>query len=102
MLKLQPEPTFTISVTVPVPGGEDQLINCVFRHKGREALKTWIDAARDRPDADSIGEIMAGWDNVEAEFSAEHLALVLDAYPGAAVAMLEAYVGELGKAAAKN
>jgi hypothetical protein len=102
MLKLAPEPTFVAAVTVPVPGGSDELINVTFRHQGKAALKVWIDAAASRDDLDSLSEVIVGWSGVEAEFSRDALAAVLDAYPRAAVSMLESYVGELGKAAAKN
>jgi hypothetical protein len=102
MLKIAPAPTFVASVAIPVPGGDAQLVNFTFRHMGKAALKAWIEAARERDDIDSIAQIVAGWDGIDAEFSAENLAQLLDAYPSAAVAVLEAYVGELGKAAAKN
>ena len=102
MLKLAPEPTFVAAVVVPVPGGTDELINVTFRHQGKAALKQWIEAASTRDDLDSLSEVIAGWTGVEGEFSRDALAAVLDAYPRAAVAMLEAYVGELGRAAAKN
>ncbi|MCU0919678.1 MAG: phage tail assembly chaperone [Burkholderiaceae bacterium] len=102
MLKLAPEPTFTVSVVVPVPGGADELINVTFRHMGKSALKAWIEQAKGREDIDSLMDVVVGWAGVEAEFSRDALAQVLDNYTQAAVAMLEAYVGELGRAAAKN
>lgn len=102
MLKIAPEPTFVVSVALPVPGGADQLVNVTYRHKGRKAIKAWLDAARERDDADSLGEVIAGWDGIDVAFSQAALADLLDAYPGSAIALLEAYVGEVGKAAAKN
>jgi hypothetical protein len=102
MLKIAPSPTFVASVAIPVPGGDAQLVNFTFNHMGKAALKAWIEAARDREDIDSLASIVAGWDGIDAEFSMENLAALLDAYPSAAIAVLESYVGELGKAAAKN
>lgn len=102
MLKIAPSPTFVASVAIPVPGGDAQLVNFTFNHMGKAALKAWIEAAREREDIDSIASIVCGWDGIDAEFSMDNLAALLDAYPSAAVAVLESYVGELGKAAAKN
>jgi hypothetical protein len=68
MLKIAPSPTFVASVAIPVPGGEQQLVNFTFNHMGKAALKAWIEAARDREDIDSIASIVCGWDGIDAEF----------------------------------
>ena len=103
MLKLAPEPTFVVGVALPVPGQPDQLVNVTFRHQGRAALRGWLDAAREaQSDAALLGEVIAGWKGIDAEYSAANLAALLDAYPGAGGALFNAYVAELGKAAAKN
>ncbi|MDT3708173.1 MAG: phage tail assembly chaperone [Thiobacillus sp.] len=102
MLKLQPEPTFVASVVVPVPGGGDALINVTFRHKGRAALKEWTASFGGRDDADCLDEVIAAWDGVDVDYSRAQLGVLLDAYPGAAMALLNHYVGELGRAKAKN
>ena len=102
MLKIAPEPTFVASVVVPVPGGGDALINVTYRHKGRAALKEWTASFGSRNDPDCLEEVIAAWDGVEVDYSRETLGMLLDAYPGAAMALFTAYVGELGRAKAKN
>lgn len=102
MLKISPSPTFTAPVRIHVPGGEDVSVQFVFAHKGRAALQEYMDRARSVPDLDALSEIVTGWSGVDAEFSRDNLGALLDSYPSAAVAILEGYITEIGRAAAKN
>ena len=102
MLKLAPEPLFTVSVAIPVPGADDVLVNCTFRHMGVAALRAWSESNAGREDLDVIADVLAGWAGIDAEYSRDTLAALLDAYPGAAVSLATAYRRELVKAAAKN
>lgn len=102
MLKLAPEPTFIATVRIHVPGGDDVPVNFVFRHKGKAALRDFMERAKTLDDLDSVGEIVAGWEGVVDPFSREALGSLLDAYPAAALAIIEGYLAEIGKAAAKN
>lgn len=102
MFKLQPSPTFTVPVAIPVAGADPALIRITFRHRGKAEIKAFLDQATGRDDIDSMWEIVYGWDDVDADFCRETLASLLDAYPGAALALLTAWVDELGKAVAKN
>jgi len=102
MFKLDPNPTFTVSVDIPVPGGQPQPLTLVYRHKRKAEIQRYLDSAAGREDADFISEIVAGWQDVDAEFSADNLAKLLDAYPAAAAAILEAWVYALGRAREKN
>lgn len=102
MFKLQPNPTFVAPVAIPVPGAAAQEINVTFAHKGKSEIKAYLDLATTREDIDSLSEIVLGWDGVDADFTRDNLAVLLDAYPGAAMALLTSWVNELGKAVAKN
>ena len=102
MLTLAPAATFVATVRVHVPGGDDVPVNFIFAHKGRAALKDFVERAQSSADLDAVAEIVAGWDGVEADYSRDALAALLDAYPSAAVSILEGYLAEIGRAAAKN
>lgn len=101
-LNIAPAATFVAAVRIHVPGGGDVPVNFTFLHKGKTAIKAYIERAKTIDDLDAVAEIVAGWEGVEAEFSREALGQLLDAYPTAAVSILEGYLGEIGKAAAKN
>ena len=109
MLRIQPNPTFEASVEIPVPGVEAFApIKLTFRHKGREALNAWLQAAKDRQDADWLGEVIAGWsgvtdaDGAEQPYSLQALGKVLDTYPASGTAIFEAYLAQLTQARRGN
>ncbi len=106
MFKLQPNPTFKVDVTIPVPGGKDGKLSIEFNHKGKKALKEFFDSLTDennqRSDADALGELIMGWSGVDEKFSPENLEALLDAYPSAAMALFEAYRKEVLEARVKN
>ena len=102
MLTLAPAATFPVSVRIHVPGGDDVPIIVTCFHKGKAALGDFVSRAATMGDLEAVSEIVTGWEGVEAEFNRDNLAAVLDAYPTAAISILEAYLAEIGKAAAKN
>lgn len=102
MLKLTPNPTFTVGVGIAVAGEPDISINITYRRKTKAELRDFAESLKTREDLDVISEIVAGWDGVEVEFSPESLAVVLDIYPGAAVSLIDAYLHEIGRAKTKN
>lgn len=104
-LRLQPNPTFRAKVGIPVPGQEKpEEIVCVFAHMTRDEFAAFAspEAAVGRTDAESLARIMRGWDGVDAEFSADALALLCQQYHGAAYAISTAFVAELTKARLGN
>lgn len=105
MFKLQPNPTFKAEVAIPTVEGEGK-ITFEFKHKGRKALKEYIDSLGEgenaREDADALGELIAGWSGVDEKYSPEALTTLLDAYPGASRAIFEAYNRALLEGRSKN
>lgn len=102
MLKLQPNPTFEAKVLVPVPGGKDVEVTFTFNHKGREAIKEFAERAKAAEDIDSVSEIVSGWDGIDAAFSRENLAALLDAYPALSARIIQAWFDEIASAKTKN
>lgn len=104
-LRLQPNPTFRAKVGIPVPGQEKpEEIVCVFAHMTRDEFREFTapEVAAARNDADSLARIIRGWEGVDAEFSADALALLCQQYHGAAYAISSAFVAELTKARLGN
>jgi hypothetical protein len=105
MFKLQPSPTFTTKVKVPIPGGKSEFIEVQFRHKTRTDLQAYLERAaksRDEAEVDALMEIVAGWSGIECEFSRENLALLMDNFPASGPAILAAYARELTDARLGN
>jgi len=100
--KLNPNPTFWVKTKVRAPGGDEAEFEVEYRHKGKEALKAFLEAANGREESAVLGEIVAGWRGMDAEFSADNLKTLLDNYPGLANVMLGDYTVELMKARAGN
>ena len=105
MLKLQPNPTFKAKVGIPVPGADKPAeIVCVFAHMTRDEYQAFADPAAlaSRGDLDSLIRILRGWEGVDAEFSADALAMLCQQYHGAAFAISSAFVQELTRARLGN
>ncbi len=105
MFKLNPNPTFKSEVVIPTTSGDGK-ITFEFKHKGRKALKEYIESLGEgdtaREDVDALGELIAGWSGVDEKFSPEALAILIDAYPGASRAIFEAYNKALLEGRSKN
>lgn len=99
-LKLQPNPTFELVVSVPVAGkleNEDVIFTVKFLPESKLNEIT----GEGVPYADFGKEIVAGWD-IDAEFNEANLMILFDNYPQSARLLFEAYGKEVFKAAEKN
>lgn len=107
MFRIQPNPTFKSEVTIPTPEGAGK-IKFEFKHKGRKALQEFLkmfsndDPEKDVTEGDILADIVAGWDGVDTEFSSEALADLIDNYPSAGRAIIDAYVPALLEGKQKN
>lgn len=104
MFKLQPKPTFWAKAQINIPGEErPSEIQVQFKHLGRQGLKDYFAGLEGSDDdAKALREIVVGWKGVDAEFSDETLAQLLDNYPSSAKAIFEAFSREALDARAKN
>lgn len=113
MLKLKPDPRFTAPVLVPVPGREAVEIALRFRHKSRAELAEFsaraMKAHGDGADLELLLEVVDGWERAVVDdsgnavpFSSEALAALIDAYPGAVMAILRGYFAAHNEARTKN
>ena len=108
MFQLEPNPTFTAPVAIPLPGGETATMDFTFAHMGRTALQEFLADVKDLPDGEAIRKIVADWSGVAGAdgkplpSTAENIVAMLDNYHGAALAILQAYIRELTGARVKN
>lgn len=109
MFKLNPAPTFVAQVPISVPGLSEPLeVAITFRHKAKTAVKSWMDNAAGKTDADLLHEIIAGWSGMQAEDGAEvaysltALGDLLENYPASHGELFRAYLRELTEAKRKN
>ena len=109
--KLQPNPVFEASITIPVPGGGEDKIKFKFKRLGKKALRELFKTLEDAntagseveiDDAEFLLNIVEGWTGVDEEFSREALELLCDNYPGAVGAVIQNYSNKMFGAIEKN
>lgn len=103
MFKITPNPTFTIKVSLSVPGEtKPSAVDVEFKHLSRKALKTYFETLEGKEDADALAEIIVGWKGMDVPFGKESLDALVDNYPAAAGEIFEAFRRELMEARTKN
>lgn len=102
MFKIAPAPTFQSAAKVTVPGqAAPALLNIEWRHKGRAALRRWIDSLGGEDSISALMEVIAGWEGVGDDdgeplpFCSDALAILLDAYPASGTELCRAYIEAL-------
>lgn len=108
MFRIVPNPTFKANINLTVPGQEEPaVVEVEFRHKGRAALKAWLENAAGKTDADLLDEVivslpLADEDGKDVPYTVKRLQQMLDNYPAAAREFTEGYVFALTESRAKN
>ncbi len=114
IFKLVPNPTFKSTVDIPVPGADAPAkLVLVFKHMSRKKMSAFFDELFSGEnakalDSETLDPIVSGWEGVKdsenknVEFGREAFETLLDNYPGASMAILEAYQQAYLKAKEKN
>lgn len=102
MLKLSVDPTFRAKVGIPRAGQSVVTIGCTFKYKSREELIAWQEEVASMQIHDAVKTVLVDWSDVELPFSDDAFAMLVDAYPGAALAMYRKYLDEVTGAKAGN
>ena len=105
MFKRDPNPTFTATVPITVPGGDSQPLKLVFKHKTAKALQDFLANAAGRTDTDMLAEMVASVDasaKQDNETDADCLADIANKYPAARSDILRSYLRELTESRSKN
>jgi hypothetical protein len=103
MLKLEPNPTFKAPVVIPTPDG-DMTLEVEFKHMTRAQFDAYLKAETEkkRPDEEAICEFVVGWSGIDAAFSTEALAKLVQNYHASATRMFRVYIEKLTQAASGN
>lgn len=99
-LTLAPLPDFKLPVSFVMPDGEEQKIIFTVKHKRASEVQEMYKKEGVK-DADFIMNLATAWD-LEEEFNQENASLLVDYYPGAALALMGAYLGALAGQRVKN
>lgn len=103
--KLQPAPTFTAPVEIPVPGDGFSRVTFTFKYRDRDAMKAFLakvgNPEEQMSDPELIEEMCSGWDLADP-FNRESIDLLVLNYIGATGAIFDKYIDEHTKAKAKN
>jgi bacterioferritin (cytochrome b1) len=93
MFKIIPNPTFVGIAKIAAPGGEVLDLRIVFKHRTVTQLQEFLaEAAKnERSDVDGLLEIVEGWEEVDAPFSREALAQILDNYHDVVTPVMNAF-----------
>ena len=98
-LKLQPNPTFRIFASIHIPGQlEKETVAFEVKALSESALSS---GENDETTVEFCRRVVTDWD-IDAPFTQENLTLLLDNYPSAPRAILNAYLKELYGEAEKN
>jgi hypothetical protein len=100
-LKLNPNPTFTAKVPIPIPGGDPVLVEFTFKHRTRDDFRAWLTSGTDRDDTQTIMEAANAWE-LEDKFDELNVGRLVQNYIGAPATVVQTYITELAKAREKN
>jgi hypothetical protein len=53
-LKLIPDPSFTATVPIPIPGGEPANVKFTFKHRPKADVLKWLEGIGDTDDAQIV------------------------------------------------
>lgn len=107
---LIPNPTFSITASIPRAGAEDGKLTFTFRHKTLEELRTMDEQLQKKaggkksavePQADYLMDIVEGW-ALPDEFTRDNVIVLLQNYPRAFDSIGLAYTKELMAIREKN
>lgn len=109
MLKLNPNPTFSATVQLSVPGSDKTIpVKMVFRHRTMKQIIAWFKLQEKRESAEALSELIESWSGItddegnDIEFSREALATLLENYQPATNEIIRGYMQELAQSKVKN
>lgn len=94
-------PTFKRDVSIPVPGDRPANINFTFKHKTRDELRDFVAGLEGREDLEVVLEVASAW-GIDEAFEEDNVEILLQNYPGAALAIIDTYLKEVSGARKGN
>lgn len=103
MLKINPNPQFSVDVKLTEPGTENPaIVKIIFRYKNRDEMIDFSERTKGKPIEDVLCEIIHGWEGIDADCNAENIAMLAKNYIPAGLEILNAYYKELSASRVKN
>lgn len=101
LISLQLPPTFDATVLIPLPGGDSGELTITFKHRDRTKFLGFLETTT-QPEGQDANEyetalilrMAEGW-GLEAEFTEANVRTLVNNYPTAAAAILQAYYSEV-------
>lgn len=100
-IKLNPDPTFSAKVAIPVHGSAPVDVCFTFKHRTKDDLAAWLETIKDKADVDVAMECVTAWEFDDA-FNAANIGKLFQNYIGSPGAIIQAYMDELLAARIKN
>ena len=102
MLKINPDPTFTVDVEITIPGKrETGTIPLTFKYLTRDELRVFWDDNKGKPDTEVMSQLILGW-GLGEEFTQGNLETFFKNYPVAAIEIAGDYQRLLLESRVKN
>lgn len=100
MIKIKPEiSTFKAPVKVTPFGGEAETITIEFTYM---PISKAVELTKEKTVGEVLAEIVKGWEGVDAPFTPEALADLLDHNPAIGMELFQGYFAALAETRAKN
>ena len=100
MIKIKPEiSTFKAPVRVTPFGGEAETITIEFSYM---PVSKAMELAKEKTVGEVLAEIVKGWDGIDAPFTPEALADLLDHNPAIGMELFQGYFAAMAETRAKN
>lgn len=93
-LTLKANPTFKVTVKIPIAGDKDATVNIEYKHRRKKELAEFMASRVGKTDLETVMDCVVGWD-MDEEFSETAVNELLEINAGAAVALYEKYTNEL-------
>lgn len=100
-LTLNPAPSFSAEVSIPLHGGGEAPVKMTFKHRTKTEMEDWRKSIGDKSDPVVILEMVTGWE-LDDELNLENVERLTENYAGSAMAILKKYVDEITQARLKN
>ncbi len=99
--QLDPKPTFSAPVNIPLHGGGSTDVKFTFKHKNAKDLDIFITGTAETSKLDATMEMCSGWELTD-EWNELNVEKLLNNYIGAFGAIVAVYLDELRQFKIKN
>lgn len=89
------DPTFDMTVAIPVQGKKPVDTEFTFIGRNGDELQEYLNSSRNKEDLDALMDTITNWKIKNRAFSREEVAKFILVYPAAARAIISKYITEI-------